>query len=199
MLTSAIITPANHLLHSEKWACERLRVHAGKTICIQVLPLINLTLQINEYGALQSVDRLHTIDTTLKFSPLQMPGLLAQESAAFDRIQIAGDENLAEALIIIGKYINWAAILAQDVSGVIGDVAAHRLGRSAEQLMRWQAGYFDRMTQIVTEYLIEEKDYLIKDATIFRFSDEVQNLQHDTAQLEQRLMQLMQHSMLASS
>lgn len=199
MLTSAIITPANHLLRSEKWGCESLRIHAGKTICIQALPLINLTLQINENGELQSVDRLHAIDTTMRFSPLQMPSLLAQEAAIFDRIQIAGDKNLAEALIIIGKHINWAAILAQDVSGVIGDVAAHRLGRSAEQLMRWQAGYFDRMTRTVTEYLIEEKDYLIKDATIRRFSDEVQNLQHDTELLEQRLMQLLQHSMLASS
>ena len=199
MLTSAIIIPANHLLRSEKWGCESLRIHAGKTICIQALPLINLTLQINENGELQSVDRLHAIDTTMRFSPLQMPSLLAQEAAIFDRIQIAGDKNLAEALIIIGKHINWAAILAQDVSGVIGDVAAHRLGRSAEQLMRWQAGYFDRMTRTVTEYLIEEKDYLIKDATIRRFSDEVQNLQHDTELLEQRLMQLLQHSMLASS
>lgn len=196
MLTSAIITPANHLLRSEKWGCENLRVHAGRTICIQALPLINLTLQINEHGELQSVDRLHAIDTTLRFSPMQMPSLLAQESAAFDRIQIAGDENLAKILINIGKCVNWAAILAHDVSGVIGDVAAHRLGRGAEQLMRWQARYFDRMTQTVTEYLIEEKDYLIKDVAIRRFSNEVQNLRHDTEQLEQRLMQLMQHSML---
>ncbi len=199
MLTSAIIAPANHLLRSEKWGCESLRVHAGRAICIQALPLINLTLQINEHGELQSVGRLHAVDTTMRFSPLQVPSLLAQESRAFDRIQIAGDEELAKALIVIGKNINWAAILAQDVSGVIGDVAAHRLGRSAEQLMRWQAGYFDRVTQTVTEYLIEEKDYLIKDVAIRKFSEEVQNLQHDTAQLEQRLMQLMQHSMLASS
>jgi ubiquinone biosynthesis protein UbiJ len=193
MLISAVITPTNHLLRNDKWTQERLRAYSGKTICIRELPLIDLKLYINAEGEVRSVNSSNGADATLTLSPLLLPRLLTRESAAFDRIKIVGDEIMAKALIDIGKQIDLATILAHDLSKVIGDIPAHRLGKAGEQLLRWHADNIDRISQTIAEYLIEEKDYLAKGSTIRQFAEDVCNLHHDTEQLELRLVRLTQH------
>ncbi len=193
MLISAVITPTNHLLRNDKWARERLCAYSGKTICIRVLPLIDLKLYINAEGEVRSVNSSNGADATLTLSPLLLPRLLTRESAAFDQIKVVGDEILAKALINICKQIDLTTVFAHNLSKVIGDIPAHRLGKAGEQLLRWHAGNIDRIFQTIAEYLIEEKDYLAKDSTIRQFAEDVRNLHHDTEQLELRLARLTQH------
>lgn len=193
MLISAVITPTNHLLRNDKWTRERLCAYSGKTIRIRALPLIDLKLYINAEGEVQSIHSLSSADATLTLSPLLLPRLLTRESAAFDQIKIVGDEILANALIDIGKQIDLTTVLAHDLSKVIGDIPAHRLGQVGEQLLRWHTDNIDRIFQTIAEYLIEEKDYLAKDSTIRQFAEDVCNLHHDTEQLELRLVRLTQH------
>lgn len=195
MLTSAVITSTNHLLRNEQWARERLCAHSGKTICIRVLPLLDLKLRINTVGEVQSINSFDGADATLILSPLLVPRLLTRESTAFDQIKVIGDEILADALIGIGKQINLTAVLAYDMSKVVGDIPAHRLGQAGERLLRWHADNFDRISQTAAEYLIEEKNYLAKDAAIRQFAEDVQNVHRNTEQLERRLLRLTQQSM----
>ncbi len=193
MLISAVITPTNHLLRNDKWARERLCAYSGKTICIRVLPLIDLKLYINAEGEVRSVNSSNGADATLTLSPLLLPRLLTRESAAFDQIKVVGDEILAKALINICKQIDLTTVFAHNLSKVIGDIPAHRLGQVGEQLLRWHADNIDRISLTIAEYLIEEKDYLAKDSTIRQCAEDVRNLHHDTEQLELRLARLTQH------
>lgn len=193
LISSSVITPTNHLLRNDKRARERLCAYSGKTICIRVLPLIDLKLYINAEGEVRSVNSSNDADATLTLSPLLLPRLLTRGSATFDQIKVVGDEILAKALIDIGKQIDLTTVLAHDLSKVIGDIPAHRLGKAGEQLLRWHADNIDRISQTIAEYLIEEKDYLAKDSTIRQFAEDVRNLHHDTEQLELRLARLTQH------
>jgi ubiquinone biosynthesis protein UbiJ len=190
MLTFIVTTPINHVLRSEHWACRRLQSFAGKTIGIRVPPLVNFSMLIDAAGEMQQVDSPVCADTTLTLSPLILPRLLAQESSAFELIKITGDQSLADELIKIGKQINFNVIIEDDLSKAIGDIPAHRITQASEHFMQWQAGNVHRISRAIAEYCTEESGFLTKPAAIEQFAHDVQNLQLDTEQLEQRLNRL---------
>ena len=193
MLTSAAIAHANHLLRAENWVCDRLQMYSGKSIRIRIPPLIDLKLCFNAAGELRLIDEPVYIVATLTISPLILPGLLIQNPDAYKQIKITGDKDCAEELIAMAQQIDLTAIFTHDLSNVIGDIPAYRLGRAGKRLLRWQSDSLDRITQTVAEYVIEEKNFLMKPEAIQQFSEQIQNLQHDTEQLEQRLVCLMRH------
>jgi len=202
MLTSVVTTSINHALRGESWACKQLQSFTGKITCIRIPPLVNFSLLIDAEGEVQQVNnsdsRDMSADTTLTLSPLILPRLLAQESSAFERIEISGDQSFAAALINIGKQINLSALFAHDLSTAIGDIPAHRITQAGKYLMQWQAENVNHISQALAEYWTEENLFLTKNATGHQFSEEVKNLQLNTEQLEQRLNRLTQRSTLAS-
>ncbi|UJP08144.1 MAG: hypothetical protein LZF84_03260 [Nitrosomonas sp.] len=190
MLTSVVTTSINHVLRSERWACERLQTFTGKTIGIRVPPLVNFSVLIDAAGEMQQASNAIGTDATLTFSPLIVSKLLTRETSAFDSIAITGDQSLADELIAIGKQIDLRIIFEQDLSKTIGDIPAHRVAQASEHLMRWPVENIDRLSQALAEYWTEESGFLTKPAAIEHFAQEVQNLQSDTKQLEQRLSRL---------
>lgn len=190
MLTSIVTTPINHVLRSEHWACRRLQFFTGKTICIRVPPLVNFSMLIDAEGEMQQVNSQVCADTTLTLSPLILPRLLARESSAFELIKIAGDQSLADELINISKQINFNVIFEHDLSKAIGDIPAHRITQASEHFVQWQVENVNRISRTIAEYWTEESGFLTKPAAIEQFAHEVQNLQLDTEQLEQRLNRL---------
>ncbi|MDV6346492.1 hypothetical protein R2083_03065 [Nitrosomonas sp. Is35] len=190
MLTSVVTTSINHVLRSERWACERLQTFTGKTIGIRVPPLVNFSVLIDASGEMQQASNAICADATLTFSPLIVSKLLTRETSAFDSIAITGDQSLADELIAIGKQIDLRVIFEQDLSKTIGDIPAHRVGQASEHLIRWPVENVERLSQALAEYWTEESGFLTKPAAIEYFAQEVQNLQFDAEQLEQRLNRL---------
>jgi len=190
MLTSVVTTSINHVLRSERWACERLQTFTGKTIGIRVPPLVNFSVLIDAAGEMQQASNAISTDATLTISPLIVSKLLTRETSAFDSIAITGDQSLADELIAIGKQIDLRIIFEQDLSKTIGDIPAHRVAQASEHLIRWPVENVDRLSQALAEYWTEESGFLTKPAAIEHFAQEVQNLQSDTGQLEQRLNRL---------
>ena len=190
MLTSVVTTSINHVLRNERWVCKRLQTFTGKTIGIRVPPLVNFSVLIDAAGEMQQTGGAMDVDTTLTFSPLIVSRLLARKISAFDSITITGDQVLADELIAIGKQIDLRVILEQDLSKTIGDIPAHRVAQASEHLMRWPVENVDRLSQALAEYWTEESGFLTKPAAIEDFVQEVQSLQFDAGQLEQRLNRL---------
>ncbi|WP_295628891.1 SCP2 sterol-binding domain-containing protein [uncultured Nitrosomonas sp.] len=198
MLTTAVITPINHVLRSESWASKRLQSFSGKTICVQISPLINLKMLIDTAGELQKIDESMNVDATLTLSPLILPRLLTRELNAFAQIKTAGNPALVEELINIGKQIDFKGILEHDLSNAIGDIPAHRIAQTSEHLVQWQIKNIDRFAQTLIEYLTEENVFLVKPNTIFRFSREINNIKLHIEQLERRLNKLAKQSASAN-
>ncbi len=198
MLTTAVTTPINHVLRSESWASKRLQYFSGKTICIQISPLINLKMLIDTAGELQKIDGPMNADATLTLSPLILPRLLVRELNAFEQIKTAGNPALVEELINIGKQIDFKGIFEHDLSNAIGDIPAHRVAQTGEHLVQWQIKNIDRFAQTLSEYLTEENVFLVKPEAIYRFSREINNIRLNIEQLEQRLNKLAKHSTFAN-
>ncbi|MBY0474499.1 MAG: hypothetical protein K2Q13_05460 [Nitrosomonas sp.] len=198
MLTTVVTTPINHVLRSASWASKRLQSFSGKTICVQISPLINLKMLIDTAGELQKIDESMNADATLTLSPLILPRLLARELNAFAQIKTAGNPALVEELINIGKQIDFKGIFEHDLSNAIGDIPAHRIVQTGEHLMQWQIKNIDRFVQTLIEYLTEENVFLVKPDAIYLFSQEINNIKLNIEQLEQRINKLAKQSTLAN-
>ncbi|HQV89283.1 MAG: hypothetical protein KBC53_11000 [Nitrosomonas sp.] len=194
MLTSAVTTPINHILHGERWACKRLQSFAEQTVCIQIPPLTSCKLLIDASGEVQPADNNICPDTTLTLSPFILPRLLSQDKSAFELIKVTGNRLLAETLIDIGQHINFSFVFEQDMSKIIGDIPAHRLTQAGEHILRWQSESSHHLAQALAEYWTEENSLLTKSAAIQEFMQAVKNLQTDTEQLELRLNELIQQA-----
>ncbi len=192
MLTSAVIMPINYALHREGWPCERLKVYMGRIFYIQIPFLIHCKTQINEKGEIQSVDDNSQADTTITLPPFALPGLLAQKAVAFEQISVTGDRTFADELINIAKQININMIIEQDLSQVIGDIAAHRIVNTSEHLLQWQTENFDRISHALVEYWTEENPFLTKHTAVNQWIQDIKNLQLNIEKLEQRLNTLTQ-------
>lgn len=193
MLTSVATTSINHVLRSERWACKRLQSFMGKTICVQIPPLVNFRMCIDPEGEVRPVDHSVGSDATLVLLPAGLPGLFSQDVAALKLINITGDKSFAEALIDIGKQINFSVIFEHDLSRIIGDIPAHRVAHAREHIVQWQAENAHRISQTFVEYCTEENVFLTKATAINQFIQDVKTLQRSTEQLEQRLDRLIQH------
>ena len=190
MLASVVITSINHVLRSENWACERLRLHSGRSISIRIPPMVGFSIEIDSEGSLQPIAGVQSTDATLTLPLLLLPRLVAREPDAFEAVTVSGDQTFADELIAITKQIDPSVILTHDLSKAVGDIPAHRIVQTGEQLVQWHSGNAYRLAQAFAEYCTEETSFLTKPAAAGQFAQEVKNLQFDIEKLEQRLNQL---------
>lgn len=80
--------------------------------------------------------------------------------------------------------------LEEELAGVVGDVAAHRLGEVVRGLGRWGRDARRTMGGNVREYLQEESRDAPSRYEVEQFSTEVNTLRDDVARIEARLSRL---------
>ena len=160
MLASVAIAPLNHLLHGESWARKRLQACAGKTARFRLPPFIDLALTVQASGEVSAAASDARDDAVLTLDPGLLPRLLARDEDAYREIRISGDSAFAEEILHIGKNLRWD--VEQDLSGIMGDILAHRVVQAGESLMQWQTETFQNMLQTSKEYLTEEQPLLAK-------------------------------------
>ncbi len=104
-------------------------------------------------------------------------------------LQISGDIELGQDFqrILRALDIDWE----EHATHIVGDVAAHQLGRIARGLRAWARQSGEYLRQDVREYLQEESRLLARRETVDHFLEAVDTLRADTDRLEQRLTRLM--------
>lgn len=189
MLPSVAISAFNHLLDGESWACKRLQSFAGKSIHLSIFPLIDLNIVIQTDGKLVTASPVNAgIDATLIVAPSLLPRLISRDESAFYEIKIMGDTTFANELLFIVKNLHWD--IEQDISSIFGDVLAHRMVKTGQNLIHWQSESMLNLSQSLIEYLTEEKSVLSNHAHIDHFSSEVSSLQDHVTHLEKRIDRL---------
>ncbi len=103
-------------------------------------------------------------------------------------IGFSGDAELAAALQYLGKHLRWE--FEEDLSRVVGDVAAHRIASTARDFVAWQKEAGLRLGQNVAEYLTEEAALVAPPAALAQFGREVADLVDALERLEKRLDRL---------
>ncbi|MFQ5487950.1 MAG: SCP2 domain-containing protein, partial [Gammaproteobacteria bacterium] len=131
--------------------------------------------------------------TVLKGTPLTLLKMVMETEQAQrfpEELEIAGDVETARRFqsLLGGLEIDWE----EQLSRIVGDVAAHQAGNALRTLHRWcrQAGA--HLEQDTVEYLREEKDLLPYRDEMEDFLAAVDVLRDDTERLALRVERLQQ-------
>ena len=103
-------------------------------------------------------------------------------------LELIGDAEVAQAFQKLLGY--GRPDIEEELSGVIGDVAAHRLGEVARSVGSWGKEAGATLRQNITEYLQEERRDVPSRYEVEAFARKVDELRDDVARVEARLNQL---------
>ncbi|HSD53902.1 MAG TPA: SCP2 sterol-binding domain-containing protein [Burkholderiales bacterium] len=179
----------NHLLESAPWARERLAPFAGQTWRVELAPLPDLAFVVREGGLLDASEapEAHLVVT---LTPAAIPALARRDETALSEMTFTGDAELAAALQFLFRHLEWD--IEEDLSRVVGDVAAHRIAGGARDFIAWQKEAALRLGQNFAEYLTEEAGILAAPAAVSGFVRAVDDLRDAVDRLEKRIERLEQ-------
>ncbi len=164
-----------------------IRLRLGKTD-----PLTELYIRPSQGGVHLSTDAPGTPDVTVSGELAAFACLLShddpRELFASGRLVIEGDAELGQRLqrILRGIDIDWE----EQAARLVGDVAAHALGRAVRAGAAWQREARAALATDLAEYLQDEIRLLASPFRVERFLDAVDRLRSDADRLEARVRRL---------
>jgi ubiquinone biosynthesis protein UbiJ len=175
------------VLKSAPLAMERLRKHAGRTAAFHVGPF-TVALTIQTTGQVTAAVPGASRDLEVRISPFLLPRLAAREEAAFREIEMEGDMELAQEVSYLARNLTWDA--EEDLSKVVGDVAAHRFFSGVRSMAKWGREAALRTAQSASEYWTEEAPLIASRVKVEDFVHGVEKLRDDLERLEKRIEKL---------
>jgi len=179
--------PLNHLLRASDWARTALQPHAGKVAVFRCLPF-ETRLRILDSGEVAPAPADAAPALTLTLTPGLMLRVAAHDDSVWREVQVDGDAAFAATIHQLWRHLRWDA--EEDLSKVVGDVAAHRIAESGRTLQRWAESGGDNLMRSFAEYWTEEQPLIAAKDDIARFTAEVDHLRDDLARLEKRINRL---------
>jgi len=128
-------------------------------------------------------------DTTISATPLALAELALNQNADQalfgGHLTITGDTEAGQALqdILAGVDIDWE----EQLSGLVGDVSAHQLGRGLRSLFHWGKTSKASIEADVSEFLLHEVSLLPQRIDVEQFLDDVDTLRADLERFSIRL------------
>lgn len=189
----AFVAAFNHLIDQAPWAQQRLAPYASRHVRLVSGPLtIGFALAADGHALIErsgDEDERAAADVTLVVAFDRLPSLLGEGlDKTGGAIRLDGDADLAEALGFVFRNLRWDA--EEDLSRVVGDIAAHRLVSSATRLHRGNLRALESVTANLGEYLTEEAAMLVRPAALTPMNVELNTLRDDLARLEKRIGRL---------
>jgi len=177
----------NHVLKSAPLALERLRKHAGRTAAFHVGPL-TLAFTVQTTGEVASAVAGAARDLDVRISPFLLPRLALREEAAWREVEMQGDMELAQEISYLARNLDWD--VEEDLSKVVGDIAAHRMVGTAREVVEWGREASLRLAQGAAEYWTEEAPLIASRVKVESFVREVAELRDAVERLEKRIERL---------
>jgi len=177
----------SHVLKSAPLALERLRKHAGRTAAFHVGPL-TLAFTVQTTGEVAAAVAGAARDLDVRISPFLLPRLALREEAAWREIEMQGDMELAQEISFLARNLDWD--VEEDLSKVVGDIAAHRMVGAAREAAEWGREASLRLAQGAAEYWTEEAPLIASRVKVESFVREVAELRDAVERLEKRVERL---------
>lgn len=184
MLDTALITGLNHLLANAGWARSRLQPFAGRHARFDIPPL-QLAFSVTSAGLLEPIPDEATPDVVILL-PANAPLLLIQ---GLDKLmavaRVDGNADFATELSFVLRNLHWD--VEEDISRVVGDIAARRLVQGTSQLAAWHRQGSDRLAANLAEYLAHENPLLLSRAEFDRFRTDIDEFTNELSRMETRM------------
>jgi ubiquinone biosynthesis accessory factor UbiJ len=165
--------------------CRRLE---GKTLAMH-LTGVPLNIQFRSDGERMSLETAQgTANATLSGSPLsflRLAGPSPESALRSGAVHIEGDAEVAQAFSELLQHAR--PDLEEELSRVVGDVAAHQIGNFARSALAFGRRASDTLARNVAEYLQEEGRDLPTRIEADEFIAGVDALRDDVDRLEARL------------
>ena len=158
---------ANQLLSRESWARARLEPFHGQSFELRLPFLAPVVLSINN----QRIE----------------PGG-ADPAAIVTPGGVTGATALADELRYLGKHLR--PDVAEELSRLVGDVAAERIVASARSLARWQADAARRLVESVADFAIEERRLLVRRPELADLAGRIEDMRRRLERLASRVDRL---------
>jgi ubiquinone biosynthesis protein UbiJ len=185
MLEQPIIAALNHVVARAPWAQEKLTPFAGREALFVMSPF-RLQLLVTADGKFANGKGAPDVEITL---PADTPLVALQGTdKAMRNARINGSVEFADTLGFVLRHLSWD--FEEDLSRIVGDIAAHRIAESLRTLTAWQKQASQNLAENAVEYLRDETGMLPSPQEISAFSSEVDHLRDDLARLEKRLQKL---------
>lgn len=187
MLDRSAIAALNHLLKDAGWARKRLRPFAGRRAHMRIPPL-QLAFEVQSDGMLAATEAT-AFDVEIQL-PAGAPLLALQEGpeAVMREARISGLAEFADTLGAVLRGLRWD--YEEDLSRVVGDIAAHRIAGAFAAFDEWRRQAGRNAAANIVEYLCEERGALPRPQEVSAFIDTVDALRDDLARLEKRVERL---------
>lgn len=182
----------NRYLRLDPDTLTRLAPLTGKAIAVELRGLdITLTMAPHS-GGIQLLNHYHgEPHTTISGAPMSLArtGYSQDRGALFaGDVEIRGDVTLGQRFeaILRDIDIDWE----EQLSRVVGDVAAHQVGNLVRDTLAWSARSMDTLGRDLGEYLQEESRQLPQRDEVEGFLSAVDTLRNDVERLEARVKRL---------
>ena len=189
MLTALALRVLNHLLASEDWARQRLRPFAGQTAQVSSGSLV-LALVVTPEGTFSAGDKTATATVSIALPAGAPVRALTDRDGLMAAAQISGPADFAEALAFVFRNLRWDA--EDDLSRLVGDIAARRMVSSGKQVFQWQREQAKNLAANLGEYFSEETKAIARRQEITEFCAEVAQQDEALGHLEARIAALEQ-------
>lgn len=183
-ISTPFIQFVNHLLAKEKWASAKLQDHANKIANFD-LQAISLRVKVGADGMLESAAEGAQADVTIRIKLSDLSQILQQRDKAFSYVKIDGDADLANTISYLSDNLRWE--VEEDLSRVVGDLAAVKLVSGAKALTENLKRTQQSVQENLAEYFLEENPMLVRPAAIKGFGEQVTQLRDDVERFMKRL------------
>jgi ubiquinone biosynthesis protein UbiJ len=181
----------NHLLEQQPSARSAFADYHGAVFRIapsgQLFDRLAADFTILEDGRL-SPGATEPPRVTLQFelSPnLAMDFLRDGSAGAMRRVRIEGDAALATAIAGLARQLRWD--VEEDLSQVIGDLAAHRVSATVRSAAAGGRDLMDRARTSTLQWLVHDDGALVGRAALESFRDDLRRLRDDLERLAKRV------------
>lgn len=188
MISSTFTQFLNHLLTQESWARALLQKHAGKLACID-LELQQIRLRVAADGYVQSEPQLDAReDVKLSIKLADLPLIAQDKTRAVSYVKLEGDADFAQAISQLSQDLSWD--VEDDLSGIVGDIAARRLVSSGRQIVDVLGRSHQNLQENFADYFLEENPMLVRPRAVRALADQVNKTRDDVERLMKRIERL---------
>lgn len=184
MTPTPIPAVINHLLAQEPWARDKLAAHAGKVACMDG-GLFAVRLKVAPDGLLQAAADGEQPNVTIRVKLADLPLMMQNRERAFSYVTVEGDADFANTISQLSQTLQWEA--EEDLSKVVGDIAATRIVAGAKAALDNAKSTQQKLAENVAEYFLEENPMLMRPRAVADFSSEVTRLRDDVERLAKRI------------